>query len=171
MPAILPTDSEPGALPYCGVLAAFDQQRPDEGVLVTIPSGSPAARDIRVLLVDDHPLVRTTLAEILDEEADLTVVGECEDGTEVVAATEQLRPDVVCMDVSMRQMNGLEAAEALREARSDVRIVVYTSGPTAAPEVAAAGADALVPKTTRPDALLRCLRAVATGASGCPYCL
>jgi DNA-binding NarL/FixJ family response regulator len=140
-------------------------------VIVSSPSDDPAARDIRVLLVDDHPLVRTTLAEVLGDEDDLTVVGECEDGSQVVAAAERLRPDVVCMDVSMREMDGLAAAEALRDAGADVRIVLYTGGPTAAPEVAAAGADALVPKTTRPDALLRCLRAVATGATGCPYCL
>jgi DNA-binding NarL/FixJ family response regulator len=141
-----------------------------------MPEHSPeeppdAPRDIRVLLVDDHPQVRTTLAEILDDEDDLTVVGECADGSEVVAAAERLSPDIVCMDVSMREMDGLAAAEALRRARADVRIVVYTGGPTAGHEVAAAGANALVPKTARPDALLRCLRAVADGATGCPYCL
>lgn len=131
---------------------------------------SGSDRDIRVLVVDDHPLVRTTLAELLAGEDDLTVVGECEDGSQVVEATARLRPDVVCMDVSMPVMDGLTAAGALRAARSDVRIILFTSSPAAHPVVAAAGADALVPKTARPDALLQCLRAVAAGAD-CPYCL
>ena len=135
--------------------------------------GSPrhASHDIRVLVVDDHPLVRTTLTELLDDEEDLTVVGECEDGSQVVEATARLHPDVVCMDMSMPHMNGLAATEALRAARSDVRIVMYTGGPEGRPAIAAAGADALVPKSARPDALIRCLRAVADGESGCPYCL
>ena len=131
----------------------------------------PSSPGIRVLIVDDHPQVRTALAEILDDEADVTVVGQCEDGSQVVEAAARLDPDVVCMDVSMPLMDGLTATEALRASRSDVRIVLLTSQPTARPEVAAAGAHALVPKTARPDSLLRCLRAVVTGSSGCPYCL
>lgn len=130
-----------------------------------------ATRDIRVLVVDDHPLVRTTLTELLAEEDDLTVVGECEDGSQVVEAATRLRPDVVCMDVSMPVMDGLSAAGALRAARSDVRIILFTSEPKPHPVVAAAGADALVPKGARLDALLRCLRALAVGGADCPYCL
>jgi DNA-binding NarL/FixJ family response regulator len=126
---------------------------------------------IRVLLVDDHPHVRMALAEVLDDEADLTVVGQCSDGSEVVAAAERLGPDVVCMDVSMPLMDGLTATGALRARRSDVPVVLLTAGPTARPEVAAAGAQALVPKTADPDSLLRCLRAVASGSGGCPYCV
>ena len=129
------------------------------------------AGEIRVLVVDDHPLVRTALADMFDGEDDVTVVGQCEDGSQVVEAAARLDPDVVCMDVSMPLMDGLTATEALRASRSDVRIVLLTSQPTARPEVAAAGAQALVPKTARPDSLLRCLRAVASGSSGCPYCL
>lgn len=127
--------------------------------------------DIRVLVVDDHPLVRTTLVEIVEDEDGLVVVGECGDGSEVVEAAARLRPDVVCMDMSMPNMDGVAATEALRAARADVRIVMYTAGTAARPAVAAAGADALVPKSTRADALLRCLRAVAEGAPDCPYCL
>ena len=71
----------------------------------------------------------------------------------------------------MPTMDGVAATEALRAARADVRIVMFTGSPMARPAVAAAGADALVPKSARPDALLRCLRAVAAGATDCPYCL
>ncbi len=130
-----------------------------------------APDDIRVLVVDDHPMVRTALSEVLDGEEGLTVVGECEDGSQVVDATAQLRPDVVCMDMSMPVMGGLEAAEALRAARADVRIIVLTAESPERSTVAAVGADALVPKRARPGALLDCVRAVAAGAAGCPYCL
>ena len=127
--------------------------------------------EIRVLLVDDHDIVRSALAEILDGEEDLTVVGECADGHEVVEATERLRPHIVCMDASMPVMDGLAATEALRAAGVDVRVVVLTAGPATGSQAAAAGADALVPKTGRPDALLSCLRAMASGSAECPYCL
>jgi DNA-binding NarL/FixJ family response regulator len=89
----------------------------------------------------------------------------------VVEATARLRPDVVCMDMSMPTMNGVATTEALRAARSDVRIVLFTGSPEVRPAVAASGADALVPKSTRADELLRCLRAVTQGATDCPYCL
>ena len=130
-----------------------------------------AGGDIRVLVVDDHALVRTALTEVLESEDGLTVVGECEDGSQVVDAAAQLRPDVVCLDMSMPVMGGLAAAEALRAAQSDVRIIVLTAESPPRSTVAAVGADALVPKRARPDALLSCLRAVAAGATGCPYCL
>jgi DNA-binding NarL/FixJ family response regulator len=139
---------------------------------MTGPLSHPVTdRHLRVLVVDDHPMMRTVLTELLDGEDGLTVVGQCADGSEVVEATARLRPDVVCMDMSMPTMNGVATTEALRAARSDVRIIVFTGSPAARPAVAAAGADALVPKSTRADELLRCLRAVTEGATDCPYCL
>jgi DNA-binding NarL/FixJ family response regulator len=128
--------------------------------------------EIRVLLVDDHPLFRRTLAETLHEEDGLVVVGECEDGSEVVEAAERLRPDVVFMDLSMPEMGGLAATQALRAARSEARVIVLTGeGSSARSEAVAAGADALVPKDTRLHALLRCVRTVAGSGTDCPYCL
>jgi DNA-binding NarL/FixJ family response regulator len=128
-------------------------------------------RDIRVLVVDDHPMVRSTLAELFSDEADLTVVGECEDGSQVVEAVERLRPDVVVMDLVMPGMNGLAATEALRAVRPEPRVVVLTAEPGRRPEVEAAGAHALVPKDLRSGALLGCLRTVVVGCGCCPYCL
>jgi DNA-binding NarL/FixJ family response regulator len=124
-----------------------------------------------VLVVDDHPLVRSTLTELLSDEPDLTVVGECEDGSQVVDAVRRLRPDVVLMDLSMPGMNGLAATEALRAARTEPRVVVLTAEPGVRREVEAAGADALVPKDLRSGALLGCLRTVVVGCVCCPYCL
>jgi CheY-like chemotaxis protein len=133
---------------------------------------SPGTGDIRVLVVDDHPLVRTTLTELLSDEDDLTVVGECEDGSQVVDAVERLRPDVVLMDLSMPVMNGLAATEALRAVLPQPRVVVFTGeGSGVRPEVEAAGAHALLPKSARPDALLACLRTVVIGCGCCPHCL
>lgn len=135
-------------------------------------SSVDADASIRVLVVDDHPLVRATVTEMLSDEDDLTVVGECEDGSQVLDAVERLRPDVVLMDLSMPVMNGLAATEALRTARPDPRVVVFTGeGPGVRTEVVAAGAHALLPKTARADALLACLRTVVIGCGCCPHCL
>jgi DNA-binding NarL/FixJ family response regulator len=128
--------------------------------------------EIRVLLVDDNAWVREALTEVLSGEDGVTVVGECEDGSQVVEAASRLHPDVVLMDLSMPVMNGLAAAEALRAVQPEPRIVVFTGeGAAARPRVEAAGADALVPKAARPDALLGCLRTVVVGCRCCSYCL
>jgi DNA-binding NarL/FixJ family response regulator len=127
---------------------------------------------IRVLLVDDHPLVRHALAEVLSDEDDLVVVGECADGSQVVEAAARLRPDVVFMDLSMPVVDGLAATVALRAAHPEARVIVLTGdGSAARARAMAAGAHALLPKEARVGALLRCLRAVAAGVEGCPYCL
>ena len=127
---------------------------------------------IRVLVVDDHPMVRTAVSEMIGDEDDLTVVGECEDGSQVVDAVARLHPDVVLMDLSMPVMNGLAATQALRAGPSAPRIVVFSGdGAAARPEVEAAGADALLPKGARADVLLACLRTVVVGCTCCPYCI
>ena len=131
-----------------------------------------ASGGIRVLLVDDHPMVRQALAEALSDEDDLTVVGECEDGAQAVEAAARLRPDVVFMDVSMAGTDGLAATAALRAAQPEARIIVLTAeGPEVRFEAEVAGAHALVPKGTRLGPLVRCLRTVAAGGRDCPYCL
>jgi CheY-like chemotaxis protein len=130
-----------------------------------------ASDDIRVLVVDDHPLVRLRLIAMFASEAGLSVVGECENGSQVVEAAARLRPHVVCMDQSMPIMDGLAATQALRAAEAEVRIILLAGGSGARREIALAGADALVPKDASREALLRCLRTVAHGGTGCPYCL
>jgi CheY-like chemotaxis protein len=130
-----------------------------------------ASDDIRVLVVDDHPLARLRLIEMFAGEADLSVVGECENGSQVVEAAARLRPHVVCMDRYMPIMDGLAATQALRAAEAEVRIILLADGSGARRDIALAGADALVPKEASRDALLRCLRTVARMGTGCPYCL
>jgi CheY-like chemotaxis protein len=138
---------------------------------VGMPDVHDASDGIRVLVVDDHPLVRLRLIEMFASEADLSVVGECEDGSQVVEAAARLRPHVVCMDRHMPIMDGLAATQALRAAEVEVRIILLTGSSGARREIALAGADALVPKEAGRDALLHCLRTVARSGTGCPYCL
>ena len=133
--------------------------------------GGPAP-DIRVLIVDDHPWVRASLSELLSDEDGLVVVGECSDGADVVEAAARLRPDVVLMDLSMPVMDGVAATAALRTAHLESRVVVLTGeGAEVRPTVQAAGADALLSKSTRADDLVGCLRTVVSGCGCCPYCL
>ena len=136
-----------------------------------MPGPSQQTTPIRVLVVDDSPLVRRALVERLSDEDDLTVVGACEDGSEVVAAAERLRPDVVFMDLSMPVMDGLEATEALRDVQEAAQVIMLTADGGGARERAeAAGARALVPKGTSSERMLECLRTVVQGGNGCPFC-
>jgi len=88
---------------------------------------NPAAQTIRVLCVDDHPLVRKGIASILANEADMQLVGEAGDGREAVEAFRVHRPDVTLMDIRMPQMDGIEATKLIRRDNPDARIIALTS--------------------------------------------
>lgn len=81
---------------------------------------------IRVLLVDDHAVLRAGLKALLNAEPDIEVVGEAADGSEVLAAAEQLQPDVVVMDIQMPHMSGLDATRALRERGIRAKVLILT---------------------------------------------
>ena len=81
---------------------------------------------IRVLVVDDHPFVRTALAALLATTEDIVVVAECADGSEVLAAVGHSSPDVVLMDVDMPRMDGVQEARALLEAQPDARVLMLS---------------------------------------------
>ena len=126
-----------------------------------------------MLVVDDHQMVRAALTEVLDDEDDLTVVGQCEDGSQVLDTVERLQPDVVLMDLSMPGINGLAATKALRAVRPEPRVVVLT-GPRRRGEAGRRGGrrECAASRRGRPrGALLACLRTVVTGCGCCPYCL
>lgn len=82
---------------------------------------------IRLLLVDDHELMRQGLRAILEHEQDVEVVGEATDGREAVALARDLAPDVVVMDVAMKEMNGMEATRQIRAENQRVRVVGLSS--------------------------------------------
>ncbi|MGH8708691.1 MAG: response regulator [Burkholderiales bacterium] len=81
---------------------------------------------LRILLVDDHALVRAGIRSLLQDIADIEVVAEASDGAEALAAAEHERPDVVLMDIAMKGMNGLEAAAQLRERQPGVKIIILS---------------------------------------------
>lgn len=120
---------------------------------------------ITVLLVDDHPLVRTGLRALIDSGADLQVAGEAAGGEEAVTMTEQLEPDVVLMDLSMPGMGGIEATRALLAKRPLTRVVVLTSfhdhGKVG--EALRAGAVGYQLKDCDPRDLLAAVRSAAAG--------
>jgi DNA-binding NarL/FixJ family response regulator len=127
-----------------------------------------AAAEIRLLIVDDHAGVRAGLADVLSAEPDITVVGECEDGVHVAAAFDRLAPDVVLMDHSMPEMDGLTATSLLLEAHPEARVVMLTAlGAELRPAAVAAGARGFLTKSGSSEALVRCIRSVVVGCSCC----
>lgn len=81
---------------------------------------------MRVLVADDHTLVRQTILSFLDDMPDIAVVGEASTGDEVVEQAERLQPDVIVMDVSMPRMGGVKAARMIRDILPEVRLVFLT---------------------------------------------
>src|SRR5882757_5589070 len=92
-------------------------------------SGSPAAGDpkptqIRVVLADDHPIVRDGLRKLLSLEEDIQVVGEASDGREVLQIVQQTEPDVVILDLRMANLDGLSALQALQQFNKKAKIII-----------------------------------------------
>ncbi|WP_369206577.1 response regulator [Streptomyces sp. PU-14G] len=120
---------------------------------------------IRVLLVDDHQVVRRGLRTFLEVQDDIEVVGEAADGDEGVARAEELRPDVVLMDVKMPGTDGVEALRLLRERDNRARVLIVTSFTEQRTVVPAlrAGAAGYVYKDVDPEALAGAIRSVHAG--------
>ena len=120
---------------------------------------------IRVLVVDDHPVVRQGLRTFLDLQPDITVVGEASDGDAGVAAAAELRPDVILLDLRMPGSDGVAALHGLRERDVASRVLVITSftEPSAVLPAVQAGAAGYVYKDIDPPALAAAIRAVHAG--------
>ncbi|WP_326691345.1 response regulator transcription factor [Streptomyces sp. NBC_01795] len=123
------------------------------------------ADPIRVLLVDDHQVVRRGLRTFLEVQDDIEVVGEASDGDEGVARAEELRPDVVLMDVKMPGTDGIDALRLLRERDNKARVLIVTSFTEQRTVVPAlrAGAAGYVYKDIDPEALAGAIRSVHAG--------
>lgn len=122
---------------------------------------------IRVLIADDHPVVRSGLAGMLGVEADIDVVGEASDGEEAVALASSLRPDLVLMDLRMPRLDGAAATARITESLPGVHVLVLTTYETDADIVRAveAGATGYLLKDTPRDQLVEGVRAAARGES------
>lgn len=125
-----------------------------------------AGPTIRVLLADDHPVVRDGLAAMLSTQPDLTVVGEAATGAEALRQTASLAPDVVLMDLQMPEMDGTTATAAIRAAHPEVRVLVLTTYGTDADITAAVDAAVgYLLKDTGRHALCEAVRTAARGGA------
>ena len=120
---------------------------------------------VRVLVVDDHTLVRRGVADVLRDESGFAVVGQAEDGAEAVSRARELRPDVILMDLYMPRLSGLEATRQIKAALPGTRIVVLTVSEEERDlfEAVKAGAEGYLLKNVAPPALRATLRGVARG--------
>jgi two-component system, NarL family, response regulator NreC len=121
--------------------------------------------DVRVLLADDHAILRQGLKLLLESQPGMRVVGEAADGAAAVQQAQALKPDVIVMDISMPGMNGLIATRTLKELQPDIRIVVLTrhEDQTHLEELLRAGAAGYVSKQSAPEQILAAIRATAGG--------
>jgi DNA-binding NarL/FixJ family response regulator len=127
-------------------------------------------RKIRVLAVDDHLLLRKGIAAVIDEERDLTLVGEAATGDEAIERYRELRPDVTLMDLQLPDMNGIDAISAIRNEFPGARIVVLTTyrGDIQALRAFRAGAQGYLLKSMIRKELLETIRIVHSGRRHVP---
>ncbi|MBI5443319.1 MAG: response regulator transcription factor [Deltaproteobacteria bacterium] len=119
----------------------------------------------RVLLVDDHALFLEGLRSLLAEVADIDVVGEARDGRAALQLCGELSPDVVIMDVTMPELNGIDAARRIRDRSASTRVIALSmhTEPRVVAEMLKAGATGYIPKASAPSELLAAIRTVAEG--------
>ncbi len=119
----------------------------------------------RIVLADDHELVRYAMRTVIEAEEDLEVVGEASNGEEAIVACEQLLPDVLVLDLRMPGMGGVEVARNVRERHKSVNVLVLTSFDEDEElfGVLAAGACGYLLKDSRPERIVHAIRAVAEG--------
>jgi DNA-binding NarL/FixJ family response regulator len=124
----------------------------------------PEPPTIRVLLVDDHALVREGIRQILEKEPDIMVIGEAERGDLALELLDTLQPDVVLLDVRMPGMSGIETTRRLRAAFPKIRVLILSAYADFALEAFRAGASGYVLKSARSRELVAALRSVLVGS-------
>ena len=128
------------------------------------------SQPIRILVVDDHPVLRDGIAAIISGQSDMVLVGEATNGAEALGQFRNLRPDVTLMDLQMPRMNGVDAIVAIRKEFSHARIVVLTTyaGDALAMRALKAGAVGYLLKSTVRLELLETVRAIHAGRKHIP---
>ncbi len=122
---------------------------------------------IRILIADDHPIVREGLATVLNQEEDLKVVGLAENGLEAVAQARKLRPDIILMDLQMPEMDGVEAIHGIKEEAEDIGIIILTTydADDYIFRGIEAGARGYLLKDSPPEDVIKAIRSVHKGES------
>lgn len=122
---------------------------------------------IRVLLAEDHTIVRKGIRSLLDDEPDIEVVGEAEDGRDAVAQTESLEPDIVVMDHTMPLLNGLEATRQIGKLVLQTKVLILTmhTNQEYVFQYLQAGAAGYLVKQTAPTELVTAIQAIHSGGS------
>jgi DNA-binding NarL/FixJ family response regulator len=122
-------------------------------------------KNIRVVIADDHPIVRDGLRKLLALEDDIEVVGEAGDGREVLDRVQELEPDVLLLDLRMPNLDGLSALQALQQSNRNTRVIVLTASEDKNEFVQAMklGCSGIVLKQTSPDLIIKSIRKVNAG--------
>ena len=122
-------------------------------------------KKIKILIADDHMIVRLGLSALFSHEKDMQVLGEAEDGLQAVDMAQKLRPDVIVMDLMMPGLDGVGATRKIKEIAPDARILILTSYSTSDGIAHAldAGADGAVLKTSDDASMLTAIRTIASG--------
>ncbi len=125
------------------------------------------AKPIRIVIADDHPIVREGLATVLGMEEDLEVVGQAVNGVEAVSLARDLRPDVILMDLQMPEMDGVQAIRQVKEQSPEIGVIILTTFDTDEYIFSGieAGARAYLLKDSPPTEVLEAIRAVHRGDS------
>ncbi|MEP7355489.1 MAG: response regulator transcription factor, partial [Acidobacteriota bacterium] len=123
---------------------------------------------VRILLADDHPIVRDGLKKLLHLEEDFQVVGEAGDGREVLEKVQQLDPDVLLLDLRMPNLDGLSALQQLQQTNKRTRVIILTASDDKSEFVQAMklGCSGIVLKQTAPDLIVNAVRLSAQAIPG-----
>jgi DNA-binding NarL/FixJ family response regulator len=144
--------------------ATSEQSLPKGSLSSAVPCAM-GTKVIRILAADDHPVFRAGLSSLVANERDMQIVGEAANGREAIAQYQELRPDVMLLDLQMPEINGIEVIEAIRERYPSARIIVLTTyaGDVLAQRALKAGAQGYVLKGMIRKDLLDTIRAVYKG--------